>query len=388
VRSSKKSVIQTRTLAISMLAVGGLIAASCGGDDGDTPAAGGDEEAETTTTAAAEEEETTTTAAEEEETTDTTEATAPGDVKVTILFDLGGRGDQSFNDSAGAGLDQAVEEFGIEAVESTPSGDGDRAERAIQSAENGSQLVIGVGFLWGDALTAAAEQFPDVHFAIVDSVIEAPNVASLVFAEEQGSFLVGAAAALKSTSGSVGFIGGVENDLIAKFEAGFIAGACAANPEIEYTGQYISQPPDFSGFNDTARGREIATSMYEDGVDVIYAAAGSSGLGMFEAAAEGDGRLGIGVDSDQYNLVPADQQPIVLSSMLKRVDVAVYETIAAEVNGEFAAGVQVFDLEREGVGYSTTGGAVDDIADQLDDYAAQIIAGDIEVPTAPASGCS
>ena len=211
-------------------------------------------------------------------------------------------------------------------------------------------------------------------------------MASLLFAEEQGSFLVGAAAALKSQSGTVGFIGGVETDLIKKFEAGFIAGAEAVNPDIEVLSQYITQPPDFAGFNDPAHGKEIAASMYGDGADVVYAAAGGSGLGVFEAAGEA-GEPGevwaIGVDSDQYNLVSAALQPYILTSMLKKVDVAVYSTIEALTNGEFRGGPQTFDLSTGGVDYSTSGGFVDDIADQLDDYKQQIIDGEIEVPTAP-----
>ncbi len=211
-------------------------------------------------------------------------------------------------------------------------------------------------------------------------------MASLVFAEEQGSFLVGAAAALKTQTGTVGFIGGVENDLIQKFQAGFEAGVAAVNPDVEVLVNYITQPPDFGGFNDPARGKEIAAAQYEAGADIVYSAAGSSGLGAFEAAAEA-GAPGdvwaIGVDSDQYNLVSPELQPYILTSMLKRVDVATFNTIQAFTDGSFAGGVTVFDVASDGVGYSTSGGFVDDIADQLDDFAAQIAAGEIEVPAAP-----
>ncbi len=241
---------------------------------------------------------------------------------------------------------------------------------------------------------------PDTLFGLVDAVPQdnngtpddfsddkdLPNAAGLVFAEEQGSFLVGAAAALKSQSGKLGFVGGVETDLIKKFEAGFIAGAEHINPDIEILSQYVSQPPDFNGFNDSAKGKEIAAAMYADGADVVYHAAGATGLGVFEAAKEA-GEPGsvwaIGVDSDQYNQVSADLQPYILTSMLKRVNVAVYETIKDYVEGNFQPGARVFDLEADGVGYSTTGGFVDDIAAELDGYAEQIIAGEIEVPTTP-----
>jgi basic membrane protein A len=375
-----------RLLAVGMTAMLAIAASACGDDDESTTSTEASEPA--ATEPAATEPADTEPAATEPAATEPagTEPAPSGDLNVGLLFDVTGRGDKSFNDAAAAGLDQAVEEFGITASESTPTGDADRAERLTGLIDQGNGLVIGVGFLWGDAITAGAEANPDTSFAIVDSVVDLPNVASLVFAEEQGSFLVGAAAALKSQTGTVGFIGGVENDLIKKFEAGFAAGAKAVNPDIEVLVNYITQPPDFSGFNDPAKGKEIAASQYAAGADVIYSAAGGSGLGAFEAArdAGAPGEVwAIGVDSDQYNLVSPDLQPYILTSMLKKVEVAVYETIKAYAEDNFTAGVQVFDLAAGGVGYSTTGGFVDDIADQLDAFAEQIISGDIEVPTAP-----
>jgi len=311
---------------------------------------------------------------------------AEGDCSVGVVYDITGRGDRSFNDAAAAGLDQAAEELGAQTSESTPTGDGDRTERVQGLVDDGLGLVQGNGFLFFDSITEVATNNPDTSFSIVDSVVELPNVASLTFAEEQGSFLVGAAAALKSQTGTIGFIGGVENDLIKKFEAGYAAGAEQVNPDIEILPQYITQPPNFDGFNDPARAKEIAASMYEAGADVIYSAAGSSGLGAFEAAVEA-GEPGevwaIGVDSDQYNLVEEDLQPYILTSMLKKVDVATFEIINSFCAGDDIGGVQVFDLSVDGVDYSTTGGFVDDIADQLDELKQQIIDGEIEVPTAP-----
>jgi basic membrane protein A and related proteins len=319
---------------------------------------------------------------------------------VGLLFDITGRGDKSFNDSAAAGLDKAVADLGIVASESTPTGDSDRAERLNLLVSEGNGLVIGVGFLWTDSVNAGAAANPDTQFALVDAVpsnnngtpddfaddTDWPNGAGLVFAEEQGSFLVGAAAALKSQTGKVGFVGGVEIDLIKKFEAGFEAGAKAVNPDIEILSQYVSQPPDFAGFNDSAKGKEIAAAMYADGADVVYHAAGATGLGVFEAAKEA-GEPGsvwaIGVDSDQWQTVGPDLQPYILTSMLKRVDVAVYETIKAYVDGTFAPGAQVFDLARDGVGYATSGGYVDDIKGDLDAFAEKIKSGEIVVPTTP-----
>ena len=318
-----------------------------------------------------------------------TDVPATGDVPaeafgVGLLYDVTGRGDKSFNDAAAAGLEQAVAEFGVTPTESTPTGDGDRAERMNLVIDDGNELVIGVGFLWGDALTTGAAENPDTSFAIIDSVIDAPNVASLVFAENEGSFLVGVAAGLKTTTNKVGFIGGVENDLIKNFQLGFEAGVKAANPDAEVLVQYISQPPDFTGFNDPTKGKEIAAAMYGDGADVVYSAAGGSGLGAFQAAAEA-GEPGdvwaIGVDSDQYNLVGPDLQPYILTSMLKKVDVAVYQTIKAFAEDSFAPGVQVFNLASGGISYSNSGGFVDDIADQIDGFADQIISGEITVPS-------
>jgi basic membrane protein A len=308
---------------------------------------------------------------------------------IGLMFDVTGRGDQSFNDSAAAGLDKAVEDYGITASESTPTGDADRAERLNLIVDEGNGLVIGVGFLWGDAFTAETAESPDTQFAIVDSVVEGPNASSLVFAEHEGSFLVGAAAALKSQTGKIGFIGGVENELIQKFEAGYVAGAQQVNPDIEIEVTYISQPPDFSGFNDAAKGKEIGASMFENGADIVYAAAGGSGDGMFAAAQEySDANdtvvCGIGVDSDQILTLGSELEPYVMTSMLKRVDVAVYNTIGKQVAGELTGGtVEVFDLSSNGVTYSTTGGNVEDIVPELEELKQQIIDGDITVPTAP-----
>jgi basic membrane protein A len=308
-----------------------------------------------------------------------------GAVNVALMYDVTGRGDKSFNDAAAAGLDRAVSDFGVNGTESTPGGEGDRAERISAAAEGGNQLIVAVGFLWGNNVQQAAETYPDIHFAIVDSVVDLPNVASLVFAEEQGSYLVGAAAALASEDGHIGFVGGATIDLIRKFEAGFVAGAQCVNPDIEIEIEYVSDDPSI-GFNDPTRGREIGAAMYEAGADVVYAAAGASGTGVLEATADA-GEPGevwnIGVDSDLYEQVDADLQPYILTSMLKRVDVATYSVIEAEVDGTFASGIQVFDLSVDGVGYSTSGGFVDEYVPTLDALKQAIIDGTIVVPSVP-----
>jgi basic membrane protein A and related proteins len=317
-------------------------------------------------------------------------AAAGGDsVTVALMFDVTGRGDKSFNDAAAAGLDRAVAEFGsaIVPTESPPQAADDRAERVAAAAEGGNQLVIATGFLWTDTITQASAAYPDTHFLLIDGAppIEAPNVANISFAEEQGSFLVGVAAALQSESGQLGFVGGVPNDLIKKFEAGFVAGAQCVNPDAEVLVEYISDDPAV-GFNDPARGREIAAAMYENGAEVVYGAAGASTPGVLEATASA-GEPGevwtIGVDSDLYEQVDADLQPYVLTSMIKRVDNAVYNTIEKEVNGEFATGVENYDLSVEGVGYSTSGGFIDAYVPTIEALKAMIIDGSIVVPLAP-----
>ncbi len=308
------------------------------------------------------------------------------DIKVGMAYDVGGRGDQSFNDSAAAGLDQAIDEFGMESQESEAE-DGEaesaREERLRTFADAGYDPIIAVGFAYAASIGKVAEEYPDVHFAIIDdSSVEADNVASLVFAEEQGSFLVGAAAALKTENDHIGFVGGVETPLIQKFEAGYIAGAESINPDIEVDVTYLTQVPDFSGFADPAKGKTAAQGMYDNGADIVYHASGGSGGGVFEAASE-SGNWAIGVDSDQYNTADPSVQESILTSMLKNVNVAVYEYLSQVNDGDFPSGVTTYDLAVDGVGYSTSGGFVDDIVDQLDELKQQIIDGEISVPTAP-----
>jgi basic membrane protein A len=307
---------------------------------------------------------------------------------IGVVYDIGGKGDQSFNDSAYAGLQKAITDLKVQGKDLEPDKGGENREQLVrQLAEGGSNLVIGIGFLFDKAVTAAAKDNPKTNFAIVDTTVDATNVASLTFAEEQGSYLVGAIAALQSKTGKVGFIGGVETDLIKKFEAGYVAGAKKVKADVKVEVKYITQPPDFGGFNDPAKAKEIALSMYGNGADVIYAAAGGSGSGMFEAAKEvsdkGTKVWGIGVDSDQYNTVDPSLKSFVLTSMLKRVDVAVYNVIDEQAKAQFKGGTKVFDLKAGGVGYSTTGGYVASFTKQVDDLKQQIIDGKITVPTKP-----
>jgi basic membrane protein A and related proteins len=310
------------------------------------------------------------------------------DIKVGMAYDVGGRGDQSFNDSAAAGLDKAKDEGLIAEAQESEAEDGEaetaREERLRTFADAGYDPVIAVGFAYAAALTKVSEEYPDTHFAIIDdsSLADSKNVASLVFAEEQGSFLVGAAAALKTEADHIGFVGGVETPLIQKFEAGYVAGAEAVNPDIKVDVKYLTQIPDFSGFADPAKGKTAAQGMYDNGADIVYHAAGGSGGGVFEAASEA-GAKAIGVDSDQYNTADPSVKDVIMTSMLKNVDVAVHAYLEEVAGGTFPTGVTTYDLKVDGVGYSTSGGFIDDITDQLDDYKQQIIDGDITVPTEP-----
>ena len=379
-----------------------LLAAACG-DDEDTetvaepePAAAepAEPEPEPETTEAPE--------PEPEPEPETTAAAEPEpemtDISVGLVFDIGGRGDQSFNDSAAAGIERAAAELGITFTEASPEPDGSNRGELLQLAADAHDIVIGVGFLFETDAAAVGAENPDTRFGVVDSAMMdweagAPygdNIAGLVFAEHEGSFLVGAAAALKSETGTIGFIGGVANvgGLIERFEAGFNAGARAVNPDIEIIGDYITEAPDFDGFNAPDRAKEIALAMYEEGADIVYHAAGGSGAGLFQAALEQSEATGskvwaIGVDSDQYHTADAGVRDYILTSMLKRVDVSIFEMIRSVIEGTMQAGPTTYDLSVDGVGYSTSGGFVDDIADQLEAFKAQVVSGEIVVPTEP-----
>jgi basic membrane protein A len=324
---------------------------------------------------------------------------AGADVKVGLAYDIGGRGDKSFNDSAALGLDEAKAEFGIEAKEVTVTSgsDSEREDKLRLLAEAGYNPIIAVGFLYAGPIKAVATDYPDINFGIIDdSSVVAPNVSGLVFAEEQGSYLVGIAAALESKSGKVGYIGGVRTPLLQKFEAGFVAGVKATKPSATVDVKYISEPPDFSGFNDPAKAKVIAKGMIDKGADVIYSAAGGSGAGNFAAAIDA-GKAGkkvwtIGVDSDQYLNASPEEQANMLTSMLKRVDRAVYDVISAAVNGTTVNDVldastgaigRTYGLELDGVGVSYSGDYITKYKDQIDKAAADIKSGAITVPTKP-----
>ena len=308
-------------------------------------------------------------------------------VRVGLAYDVGGRGDRSFNDSAFRGLERAEDELGIESADFEPSdgeSDADKEDRLSNMALEGYDLVIGVGFAYQEPIESVASEFPDVNFAIVDEEVEGhDNITSLVFAEEQASFLAGASAALTTEEDHVGFVGGVETPLIKKFEAGYLAGVEHVDDSVEVEVDYLSQPPDISGFTDPAQGRESAQAQHDRGADVIYHAAGASGNGVLEAVADNDLTF-IGVDSDQYENADDEQKPYVLTSAIKQVDVAVYDLIEAVSDGEPQSGIQRFDLSDGGVDYTLSNeDAIEPIQGELEELKQQIIDGEIEIPTEP-----
>ncbi|TML01053.1 MAG: BMP family ABC transporter substrate-binding protein [Actinobacteria bacterium] len=340
-----------RTVAV--LAIVGLVAAACGGTK--TPSGGGTK------------------------------------VKIGMVYDLAGRGDKSFNDSAYTGLQKAAKDFSnISVKDLTPVASGANRQALMRLlAQSGYTLVFGNGFAFADDLAKVAKDFPSIKFACTDCGIPdltaSSNVVNNDFAANEGSFLVGAAAALKSKTGRVGFIGGVDTTLIHQFQAGYEAGAKYVNPSITVDIKYLTTPPDFSGFSDPAKGKEAALGLFQGGDDVVYHAAGGSGSGLFTAAKEYSTSnntkvWAIGVDSDQYLTAAADEQPYILTSMIKRVDVSVYDTIKEFLDGKFQGGTRFFGLKDGAIGYSTSGGNIDDIKNQLEDLKAKIISGQIKVP--------
>ncbi|WP_072474630.1 BMP family lipoprotein [Amycolatopsis australiensis] len=309
-------------------------------------------------------------------------------LKIGLAFDVGGRGDASFNDAAAAGTDKAKSDLGVTTVsESTASAseaESAKQQRLDQMASQGLNPIIAVGFAYAPSVKVVAAKYPNTKFAIVDDdSIQLPNVTPLVFAEEQGSFLAGVAAAYKSKNCHIGFVGGVNTPLIQKFEAGFLQGAKTVSNKIKIEDEYLTPAGDFSGFQDPPKGNAKAQAEIAKGADVIYHAAGASGKGVFDAAKAGNA-LAIGVDSDQYNqkTVEADKD-IIITSMLKRVDVAVFDYVQAVAKGDLSGLPKRFDLKVDGVGYATSGGKVDDIKDVLDGYKAQIISGAITVSDKP-----
>jgi len=305
---------------------------------------------------------------------------------IAIVYEVGGRGTTGFNKLVWEGAKRAAAAFDAVLTESTAKPDetdADREKRLTELADARNDPIFVIGATYASAVAKVAPKYPSIWFGLLDDgTVDAKNVIGIQFNEEQGSFLVGAAAALTSKTGNVGFIGAVQSPLLLKYEAGFTAGARAVNPKVKVQVAYLSQPPDDAGFSDPAKARTAALHMYDAGADVIFGAPGASGSGVIQAAHD-RGLWAIGADSDQYQLSDVSVRDAVLTSMLKQADLITY-TVAMEVaNGVPKDGNNVFGLDRGGVGYSTSGGFVDPIRAQLDAFAARIAAGEILVPTRP-----
>jgi basic membrane protein A and related proteins len=310
------------------------------------------------------------------------------EIRPALVLDVGGLGDQSFNDSAYAGLQRAKKEFNVETETLESSSPTDYVDNLTQLADSGYNPVFAVGFLMTDAVNEIAPQYPETNFAIVDSVVKPENAASLRFREHEGSYLAGIVAGMmtqekteytSSDEKVVGFLGGQESELIGRFQAGYEAGVQSVCPDCEVLVQYAGSTPE--AFNDPARGKEISLQQINQGADIIYHASGATGAGLFEAATE-QNIFAIGVDADQAKLFP--EAPI-LTSVVKRVDNAVFQTIQEARDGSFPGGEVVeFGLDDKGISLAPFG-KFDDMVPQkvkneVDKARQGIIDGDLKVP--------
>jgi basic membrane protein A and related proteins len=297
--------------------------------------------------------------------------------KVGLVLDRGGKDDKSFNTSAFEGANRAKEKLGVQLkyVEATDDNAFEPLMRAF--AQRSFDLIIGIGFAQKEAIQKIAAQYPKRHFAIVDAQVDAPNVCSLLFEEHQGAFIVGAIAAMTSQTGKIGFVGGMDIPLIRRFWLAYEAGAKKIKPDILVLANYVGITSE--AWNNPPKAKELAIAQYDAGADIIFAAAGASGLGVFDAAEEKQ-KFAIGVDANQDWVKPG----LVLTSMLKRVDEAVYSTIAAAKAGTFKAGVQRFGLENKGIDYSIDQHnakiLTEPVRKRADELKAEIVAGKIDVP--------
>jgi basic membrane protein A len=304
-------------------------------------------------------------------------ATGGKQLTVGIVFDAGGRGDKSFNDSAYAGIERAKKEFNIVDRPVDSKSEKDYEANLSALADEGADLVLAVGITMKNALETVAPKYPNIKFASVDAVIEQPNVRSLVFSEEQGSFLAGYAAALASKTKKIGFVGGMNIPLIKKFETGYAAGAKMADPSVQLLPAKYTE-----SWDDTSTGKAAADVLFDSGADVVYHAAGRCGLGVIQAAKENN-KLAIGVDSNQDDQAPG----FVLTSMVKRVDEAVYSTIKDIKEGKFAGGTKAYDLKANGVGLTDFKNTKDKIGTdnlaKIEAVAERIKSGELSIPTKP-----
>jgi basic membrane protein A and related proteins len=319
------------------------------------------------------------------------ESGSSSDVRPGLVLDVGGLGDDGFNDSAYAGLKRAEKDFGVKGDYLESTAPTDYTDNLTQLAENGFDPVIAVGFLMTEDLTTVSKQFPDTQFAIVDSVVDTPNTIDLVFREQEGSYLAGIVAGLMTQEKTeytnpddkvVGFLGGQTGPLIGKFEAGYVAGVESVCPDCKVLVQYAGADP--TAFNDPAKGKEISLQQIDQGADVIYHASGNTGAGLFDAASQ-EKIFAIGVDLDQAKLFPKDP---ILTSVVKRVDNSVYQTIDDVSKGEEPKGTTVDrGLKEKGISLAPFGRFDKDVPqkvkDEVETARNDIIAGDIKVPDTP-----
>lgn len=303
-------------------------------------------------------------------------AASAADFQPAIIFDLGGKFDKSFNEAAYNGAERFENETGIAYLEFEVTNESQRDQALRRMVQRGASIIVAVGFGYATPLDAIAQEAPDTKFAIIDSVVDRPNVQSIVFKEHEGSFLVGMAAALASKTGKVGFVGGMDIPLIRNFAYGYEQGVKHVKPDATVIANYTGTTP--AAWTDTGRASELALGQFDQGVDVVYAAAGLAGTGALQAAAD-KGKLSIGVDSNQNHLHPGS----VLTSMLKRVDNAVYNAFKTAQDGTWQAGVLSLGLAEDGVGYAVDEHNKDiltaDMIAKLEEARAQIIAGTLKV---------
>ncbi|MCR4403259.1 MAG: BMP family ABC transporter substrate-binding protein [Firmicutes bacterium] len=293
--------------------------------------------------------------------------------KAGMVTDIGGLGDQSFNDAAYRGLEKAKSELGAEinVVESKKMDDYEPNLRSL--GDQKYDITWAIGFLMTDAMNNVAPQYPDLKFGIIDSVVEQPNVASATFKEHEGSYLLGIIAASMTKTGTVGFVGGMDVPVIEKFEVGYLAGVRTVNPDVKVLIGYTGK------FDDPAKGKEVALAQFSQGADIVYHASGACGIGVIEAAKEkGAGFWAMGVDSCQHHLAPDN----VMSCMLKRVDVAVYDVTAKVKDGTFEAAHYEYGLKEDGVGPcdETSKHVPQDVLDKVNAYKAKIVGGELVIP--------
>ena len=268
------------------------------------------------------------------------------DIKPAVVYDMGGKFDKSFNEGVWNGIQRFQSETGIEVMEFEVTNEAQREQALRRMAERGATVVLGIGFAQADAIAAVSAEFPDTQFSIIDvSWLDSPNLRQYAFKEHEGSYLVGVAAAKASKTGKVGFVGGMDIPLISRFACGYVGGVKSVDANLEVFQNMTGTTP--SAWNDPAKGAELTRSQIDRGADVVYHAAGGTGTGVIQAAADA-GKLAIGVDSNQNGLAPGS----VLTSMLKRVDVAAYETFMDAKNGEFTSGVNILGVAEGGVDWA------------------------------------